>query len=202
MDTDWATHMADPFAILYETSQHGAALAWMQERNLLMPIPLVHRAREPVAFSVRVIGDFEIEMLGEDRALLQLLYAARQRLTARLSEVSTFGWPSLMTPRENPFAPPVETNDLWFLYEELALLHAQLRLLTASWPKLGVYNQAWDLFAYDMQQYAPWMSLNNDSSSWCALVHRQMGLLVDYASLRAEYREADARWPKRARAAA
>jgi len=192
MDETWDTHMPDPFACL-PTSQGGAALQWLRNDNFMITIPFVHPARPRTDFRVRVVPAYDIQMTGEDRALIQLLFAARQRPTARLSVVQTLAWPALRTPPEHPM--PLAEIDV---YTELALLHAQLRTLTAGWPRLGLYNEAWGLFAADMVQYAPWLCGCNDSERWAGLVHRQMRVWIAYVRDKADYDRAADEWRARA----
>jgi len=181
--------LPDPFST---TVPGGKAEQWFRERALLLPIPNL-LSHKPAEFSVRVLSCLEpMFMTSEDAALMQLLYAARQRLTARLSEVQTLGWQQLKTPVENPL--PYEVKCPGDIYNELSLFHAQLRMLTATYPQLGLYNEAWELFCEDMGRYAPWRSSNNDSTEWCALVLRQQAILVEYEAHRADYERAQAKW--------
>ena len=180
--------LPDPF------SASGEAERWFRDHQLLLPIPLLY-SHKPAEFSVRVLTSCLNPMCitPEDAALMQLLYAARQRLTARLSKVQTMAWPELMTPADRAYDVDC-TGALW---TELSLLHAQVRLLTASYPQLGLYNEAWRLFCDDMGRYAPWLARINDSGEWCALVHRQQGILVKYEEHASAYDDAKAKWPRR-----
>ena len=183
----WTTLLPDPFV-----GEDGAALDWMRDHWMLLPIPYAHPPHPRTDFRVRVVPEYDIQMTSADRALIQLLFAARQRLTARLSAVETLAWPTLRAPPEDP-APSGAVD----VYMELALLHAQLRTLTSSWPQLGLYNEAWGLFNDDMVQYAPWVC-GYDSLRWAGLVHRQLRVWAAYVRDKADYDRAAAEWEARA----
>ena len=204
--------LPNPFAAAAHAGEDprcDAARQWLH--RTIPPFPPLAPLAPPappsaaVAFEVRVIALEEpiasVRLLCDaDLTLLQLLFAARQRLTARLVDVNHGFFEGARTPAENPIGcGDDDHNDETCprrLYTELSLLHAQLRSLTAVHPRLGMYNEAWVLFQNDVRGYAPWFNVNvSDAEMWQKLVLRQQAQLVEYAQHVADFRRASRLWP-------
>lgn len=208
-------HLPAPFAAAAhagEDQRCDAARQWLHQTTPPFQPQLPAPPSAAVSFEVRVIALEEpiagVRLLcAADLALLQLLFAARQRLTARLSAVNHGFFESARTPPENPIRGGYDqdSNEETCprrLYTELSLLHAQLRSLTAAHPQLGMYNEAWVLFQNDIRAYAPWFNVNlSDAGTWQQLVLRQQAQLVEYAQHAADFRRAQGLWPSAAAAA-
>ena len=193
--------LPDPF--LSQDATTARPRAWLEEHRMLVRIPrtngaLTHGLGADEA--VRVVA-LETPFISEpDRALVQLLFAARQRLTARMGEADLGCMPAARRPDENPLLLLLPLDDPAHLYTELSLFHANLCMLSRAYPVYGVYNQAWDAFLGDMRRYAPWLHATRDSMLWAALVHRTQPVLADYAQHKADYEQARDAWSRVTRA--
>ena len=200
--------LPDPF-VFAQTDASDHARAWLAERGLLVQVPytngglLALQSGLGADEAVRAV-ELDLPFISEaDRALIQLLIAARQRLTARMADAPLLAHlPAARCPAENPLHLLPQMSDPAHLYTELSLLHAQLCNLMTALPVLGVYNEAWSAFLVDMGRYAPWLHPTRDSMTWAALVHRQQPTLIEYAEHKAAYERARDSWAPRASATA
>ena len=121
----------------------------------------------------------------QDMLRMQVLFAARQFLTARCVERGLTG-----VADENPFIAETD-GTVSGLYLELSLLSATLGTVSAE-ILLGTRRLqaqiAYNDFTFDLMSYAPWIRFPNGAPDLHVLVRQSQTKLMDLRRLHEEYK--------------
>ena len=134
-----------------------------------------------------------VELTRADMISLQLMYAARQVLTALCKEM---GYLSLAE------EPLFHIGGVPGVYSELMLLSSMINSIMVHalvfYPQQPTASSAlrvWDRFKECMVAYAPWSATRlPDPTAWKHEIARVQGLLEDFSQLFVAYMEAKARF--------